>query len=97
MRVAARTDDNQREIVEMFRKLGCTVLDLSKVGKGCPDILVGAQSRNHLVEIKDGSKPPSKRRLTADQTKFHRVWRGDVHVVQSLADVAVLVSYWRKL
>jgi hypothetical protein len=28
------------------------------------------------MEVKDGDKAPSARRLTADQQKFHAEWRG---------------------
>ena len=56
MRRAAKVDDNHREIVRALRDCGATVQDLSPVGAGCPDILVGWQGRNHLIEIKDGAK-----------------------------------------
>ena len=92
MRLAAKIDRNQSEIVDAFRKFGCSVLILSQVGKGCPDILVSKnRSSNILVEIKDGSKTPSKRVLTADQQKFHENWRGPVVQVHDLEDVINLV------
>jgi hypothetical protein len=31
---------------------------------------------NIMVEIKDGAKPPGKRRLTPDEEKWHESWRG---------------------
>lgn len=87
MRRAAKTDDNHSEIIGVFRKAGCGVLDLSRVGKGCPDLLVHLPQYpwdNFLVEIKDGRKPPSARRLTEDQEKFHGRWRGPIYVVESV-------------
>jgi hypothetical protein len=84
MRRAARTDANQQEIVKGLRQLGCTVLDLSAVGCGCPDILVGRAGHNWLFEIKDGSKPPSARKLTMPEQAFFAMWRGNVQVVKSL-------------
>jgi len=84
MRRAARTDANQHEIVKGLRKTGCTVLDLSAVGCGCPDILVGRAGQNWLFEIKDGAKPPSARKLTIPEQAFFAMWRGNVQVVKSL-------------
>jgi hypothetical protein len=54
------------------------------VGKGVPDLLCGYQGRNVLLEIKDGSKPPSKRKLNPDQVEWHDKWRGQVCVVNNL-------------
>lgn len=86
MRRAARVDANHSEIVQGLRKAGCSVLDLSRVGQGCPDICVGFGGINLLMEIKDGSKSPSARKLTVDEVKFHRGWSGAVTVVNSLED-----------
>lgn len=91
MRRRARTDANHTDIVQAFRRLGCTVLDLSRLGSGCPDALVGIRGRNYLVEIKDGSKPPSARKLTPDEEEFFREWRGFVMIVESLDDVERMV------
>lgn len=76
MRKRARTDANHRQIVEFFRSAGASVLDLSRVGDGCPDLLVGYQHQTALVEIKDGSKAPSKQQHTELQLLFMRMWRG---------------------
>lgn len=86
---AARTDSNHAEIVKAFRDAGATVQDLSAVGKGCPDLLIGYRGLNgtplnFLCEIKDGSKPPSKRVLTADQKEWHATWAGQVVVAESI-------------
>lgn len=83
-RRAARVDANQSEIVRDLRKLGCSVLDLSAVGKGCPDILVSRQGRSVLMEIKDGNKPPSARKLRPQQITFHNAWQGEVVVVNDV-------------
>jgi hypothetical protein len=41
-----------------------------------PDLLVGYRNKTALIEVKDGSKPPSARQLTPDQQKWHRKWNG---------------------
>jgi hypothetical protein len=55
------------------------------VGKGFPDLAVG--KFGHTVLVENGSKPPSKRRLTEDEEAFWREWRGSVILVESVAHV----------
>lgn len=76
MRRAAKVDENQSEIVNALRKIGCSVQLLHAVGAGCPDLLVGWNGDVFLLEVKDGKKPPSARKLTADQVEWHSGWRG---------------------
>jgi hypothetical protein len=83
MRKAAKTDRNQIEIVDALRQIGASVQSLAATGKGCPDLLVGYRGINYLMEIKDGDKVPSARKLTIDQEHWHSLWRGSVHVVNS--------------
>lgn len=83
MRRAARTDGNQDAIVAALRAVGASVQQLSTVGKGCPDLLVGFRGANHLLECKDGRKTPGNRPLTDDQETWIKAWRGAVQVVLS--------------
>jgi Holliday junction resolvase len=83
MRQAAKTDENQKLIVQALRKAGASVQSLAAVGKGCPDLLVGYNGINYLMEIKDGNKVPSARKLTIDQEHWHSVWTGAVHIVKT--------------
>ncbi len=91
MRRAAKIDNNQPEIVKAFRQIGASVQILSAVGKGCPDTIVGFRGRNIFVEIKDGSKPPSEQKLTADQIRWHASWAGQRCVANSVEDAVVKV------
>lgn len=91
VRRAARTDANHAEIVAAFRKLGCSVLSLAAMGKGCPDLLVAKHGQSLLVEVKDGAKPPSARTLTPDQEAFRRGWKGGIVVAIGLDDVPEIV------
>ena len=96
MRRAAKVDDNQADIVRTFRSLGCTVMPLHTVGRGCPDLLVGISGETHLVEVKDGSKPPSARRLTPDQVSFHEGWKGHpIHIVNNIGEAISLAKFVR--
>jgi len=73
--VRNRVDDNQGDIVRDLRLIGATVLDLSQVGFGCPDLLVGFRRRNFLVEVKN---PETYGKLSDDQNDFIDAWRGEV-------------------
>jgi hypothetical protein len=84
VRRAARTDANHAAIVKALRAVGASVQSLAGVADGCPDILVGYRGVNLLLELKDSTKPPSGRRLTAEQVKWIEAWRGDVRVVDSV-------------
>lgn len=83
MRTRAKVDANHAEIVDKLRQCGMSVLSLAAVGKGCPDILVGWHGINVLLEIKDPSKPLSKRKLTPCQVKFHAKWAGRSSIVST--------------
>ena len=39
-----------------------------------------------MIEVKDGDKPPSARKLTPDQVTWHEAWRGQVCVVKSVEE-----------
>lgn len=93
MRRAARVDANQREIIDALRAAGASVQPLHTVGDGVPDLLVGKHGRTHLIEIKDGSKRPSERRLTSDQQEWHAWWRGTpVYIVQSADEALAAIA-----
>jgi len=91
-----RVDTNQAGIVQVLRQIGATVQTLAMVGRGVPDLLVGYHGRNFLLEVKDGSKPPSARPLTPRQTLWHKLWRGEICVVTSQDEAIKCVTTPRK-
>lgn len=91
MRRAAKIDANQPAIVAALRKAGAMVYSLSAVGQGIPDLLVGYAGRTALIEVKDGSKPPSARTLTADQQAWHQTWTGGTLAVVPDVEAALRV------
>ncbi|MEW5968993.1 MAG: hypothetical protein AB1706_03840 [Pseudomonadota bacterium] len=92
VRRAARIDANQNEIVKALRQVGASVQSLASNGKGCPDLLVGFRGVNWLLEIKDGQKVKSARKLTPDQVEWHESWCGQVHVIESIDQAIKLIS-----
>lgn len=91
-RRAAKTDANHAEIRQAFRALGCSVADTSAVGGGFSDLVVARAHKTCLVEVKDGSLPASRRKLTTEQETFRASWHGVYAVVGSLDDVEALVT-----
>lgn len=71
MRRAAKIDDNHWQIVSALKAAGCFVQSLAAVGGGVPDLLVVRAGNIYLLELKDGSKPPSARELTREQRAWH--------------------------
>ena len=86
---AARIDANHEQVVLALRTAGATVQSLAAVGQGVPDLLVGFQGKTLLMEIKDGNKTPSERRLTEPQLKWHGAWRGGPLAVVDSVDGAL--------
>ena len=96
MRRRGKTDGNHTQLADAFRAAGCTVQSLADVGDGCPDLLVGISGRNLLVEVKDGRRPPSERKLTPDQVEWHGKWRGQVATVKGVDEALALVNQVRQ-
>ena len=86
MKTIARIDRNQPEIVKAFRKLGWTVAHIYQL-KNIADLIVAKNGFTALVEVKDGEKPPSQRRLTDGEREFAENWAGVYVVIESLSDV----------
>lgn len=82
-----RRDANEPGIVSALEDIGCTVKRLHDC-----DLLVGYRGRNLLLEVKDGSKPASARKLTPDQVIFRAEWRGQYDVVTSVEDAIATVT-----
>lgn len=93
MRRAARVDSNHAAVVGALRACGCEVESLAALGGGVADLLVWHRSTRRLIliEVKDGARSPSKRRLTVDQVRWHDRW--PVTVIESAEAVpAALVG-----
>lgn len=76
IRVRARTDDNQTDIVRTLRHVGAYVVSMASIGGGVPDLLVGFRGKTYLLEVKDGDKPKCQQKLTPLEIFFHKEWTG---------------------
>lgn len=83
MRRAAKVDANQEQVVAALRYAGAQVQSLAAIGKGVPDLLCSFRGNLFLLEVKDGSKSPSRQKLTADQQTWHQTWGAVIEVVNS--------------
>jgi len=88
MRHAARIDANQEQIVAALRAMGATVRIVTQ-GNGLPDLLVGFRGVTILMEVKDGQKVPSARKLTPAEQKFFEEWRGGIVAIVNSVDEAI--------
>ena len=91
MRTAARQDANHAEIRKVFQDAGLSTLDLHQLKCAC-DLLVGGLGCNILIEIKDGSRKPSERRLSPDEEKFHARWLGPLYIIETVDQARVLAN-----
>lgn len=91
-------DANHDPIVERFRALGCSVIEMHATGiPGFPDLVVGTIGVSHLVEVKNPDTPYGRKGLNDNQTAFARDWRGSmVYVASSEDDATILVQNWRR-
>lgn len=82
MRYYKRADANTKEVADALRKAGANVYHLGNVGKGIPDLLVGARSGTFLIEVKNRATHARKVKgdgdglHTPDQEKFIQTWKG---------------------
>lgn len=83
-----KVDHNHKSIVAGLRKSGAAVQSIAAIGKGAPDLLVAFGGTWYVAEIKDGSKPPSRQRLTTAEEFWHEEFsqRAPVHTWTSLDD-----------
>jgi len=85
-------DANQPSIVEALRQAGASVTSLASVGNGCPDLLIGIRKVTTVFEVKDGAKPPSKRKLTEAEQDWHNAYRGSVYIVESVEQALAVLA-----
>lgn len=91
---AYKKDANHGEIGDGLRKLGWSVLDLAQYGVSV-DYAVSKPGFAALLEVKDGNKPASARKLTEKEQKLRDNWEGPYVVAISLIDAIEQLSKLR--
>ena len=94
-----KVDDNHAEIVSALRRLGYSVQSTATIGKGFPDICFAKGNREYawIAEIKDGSKVPSKRKLTPDEVKFHAACAGRSTYLKASTTFSLSIEKYRSV
>lgn len=86
-----KKDGNHIEIKLHFEKWDCSVLDLSSL-PNCCDMAVSRHGRTIYLEVKDGSKPPSQRKLTDGEIKFKAETKGAWRLCESIVDADKIIA-----
>ncbi len=76
MRRAARVDETQADIVAALRKAGASVLDMSAVGGGFPDLVCGFRGLTLLMEVKNPNTRYGRRGFNKNQIRWQETWNG---------------------
>lgn len=94
---ARRVDANLKEIVDEFRRLGCAV----HVTNDMWDLTISLGGLVMLIEVKDGAKPPSAKRLSKRAKEFYKTWLAHPRIVENKEQakevVEVLMGWHEKL
>ena len=77
MRRAARTDNNQHELVEALKKIGAR----SYYIKEPVDLLVGFRGRSIALEVKSPGK-----QMTQAQKEFFDTWPGEAYLCHTIEE-----------
>ena len=89
MRLRAKVDNNQKEIVMSLRAAGFQVIHMHMIGRGFPDIIACRAKKCWFIEIKDGPKAS----FTSAQVEFYMDWQGpSIIVLTSIADVDAFIA-----
>lgn len=87
MRLRAKTDANQADIVQALRAAGVSVLSLAPIGNGVPDLLCSYRGYVTLLEVK-----MPKQKLRPAQVRWHANWDSycPIFVVETIGDALIV-------
>lgn len=89
MKYGAKKDANHNEVVDALKKAGAYVIDMSHVGCGFPDLIVGFQGKTMLMEIKNLKTSYGKKGLNKNQIKWKEQWTGGTYCVVTCPETAI--------
>lgn len=89
----SRVDKNQDVIVQALRKVGCSVFDTSKIGKGFPDLVIAFKGENYLIEVKNPESSYGRKGFNKNQQKFSDNWQGSkIHIVNNVDEALRVIG-----
>lgn len=77
---SAKRDENEAELIQVYKQMGCSVHQLNE--KGIPDLLIGYRGLTDLAEVKIKSGV-----LTPEQQVFKTEFNGTYRIVRTVQDV----------
>ena len=92
MTYARRVDRNHGTVAHVLKQAGWAVVDTSRCA-GLWDLVCVRRGICMFVEVKDGSKPASARKLTPAQQELHALFAGagyPIRVVTSIDEALTL-------
>jgi len=99
LRRAARVDENQKVVVAALKQAGATVELLHAVGKDVPDLLVGFNGMNFLIEVKNPNRKSPRGRIRPSDNMhadWHAAWRGQVATVWTELEALQVIGVLRR-
>lgn len=84
MRGRLRKDANHKEIVDALLAVGCSVIDMSKLGGGVPDIAACWRGVWYVMEIKNPKTGYGRKGMNSRQKEWAAAHPAPVHVVKSV-------------
>ena len=85
-------DATQDTIRDALVAAGATVQDLSRIGGGVPDLLVGYHGANYLIEAKSPTGVKHQTGLRPTQEDWHSKWTGQVNVANSPEQALAIIG-----
>ncbi len=89
LKYGAKKDANHNEVVNALKEAGASVIDMSHVGRGFPDLIVGFNSETLLVEIKNPKTSYGKKGLNKNQLKWREQWIGGTYCIVDSPEAAL--------
>ena len=84
---ACRKDTTHNPIAEVFERNGYSVLDMSRLGGGAPDMAVGKDGMTYFIEAK------SRRGAVREgQQTFFETWKGRVYICRSEIEALAIIQ-----
>lgn len=92
-RSGGNIDRNHHEIKEFLIKNGALIIDTSRIGYGCPDLVVKVNENVYLAEIKNPKTGSYSKKLNINQKNFALDWQGGpVYLIRNIQDTSYFFS-----
>lgn len=92
MRGRLRKDKNHAPIVQAIEKAGGVVIDMSRLGRGVPDIAVWTRKGWQVAEIKNPENYYGRRGLNALQKEWAGKQQAPVFIIRTIEEALALVT-----